>query len=110
MPIKPPSNLAPKPDKDTRKELDDLTGTEATGRVLFINIGFFRYGTDDKIHAAAIVLSMVLLIMIVGVLLRASGQESAWNDKVFNWLGGAFLFVAGIALGKGGSDHRPKHD
>ena len=87
-----------------------MTGEDADHRVLFINLGFFRYGTDDKIHAAAIVLSFVLLLIIVCVFVGAQGQENAWNDKVFNWVGGAFLFVAGIALGKSESQSKKSDD
>jgi len=81
-----------------------MTGDSADERILFINLGIFRYGTDDKIQAAAIFLSIVLLIIIAFVIFGAQGQGSVWNDKVFAWLTGAFLFVSGVALGKGGSN------
>ena len=63
--IQPPSNLSPKPDRATRRGMSDFTGKDARNRVLYINAGFFKYGTNDKAHAAAIVLSMTLLLAII---------------------------------------------
>lgn len=100
--ILPPHNLSPDPDQATRKGLNDFTGKNAEGRVLSINVWFLKYGTDDKAHAAALLLSLILLAILIGVLIRADGSQSVWNDKVFSWLGSAFLLVAGIAIGKGG--------
>jgi len=32
-----------------------------------------------------------------------------WSDKAFSWLGSAFLFVSGVAIGKGsGADEGMK--
>ena len=100
--IPPPANTPRKPDKDTKKGIRDYTGPSADNRVLHINVGFFKYGTDDKTHAAAIVLSLLLFLTIVGVLIFGNG--GAWSVEAFRWLGGAFLFTAGVAIGKGGED------
>ncbi len=105
--IKPPSNLSTTPDRATRRAQSDFTGKDARDRVLYINIWFLRYGTNDKAHAAAIVLSMVLLLALLGlVFFGTHSGDAAWNDRAFSWLSGAFLFVAGVALGKSSSPRR----
>jgi hypothetical protein len=104
MAIIPPPDpeVSPVPDKYTRKA-DDFTGANAGGRVLQINLGFLRYGTNDATHAAAIVLSLILLACIIGVLIF--NMNTPGGEKAFQWLGSAFLFVAGVAVGKGGSSN-----
>lgn len=98
--IPPPNNTSTVPDNATKKGLNDYTGGEADNRVLHINLGFFKYGTSDKTHAAALVLSLLLFLTIVGVIIFGDGHD--WAKEVFRWLGGAFLFVTGVAIGKGG--------
>lgn len=63
--IQPPINVPTESDNDTKKGLNDYTGFSADERVLYINLGFFKYGTDDKKHAAAIVFAFILLTIIV---------------------------------------------
>ena len=99
--IRKPENTFVKPDRDTRTA-PDYTGDTAASRVLYLNWGWFRYGTDDAGHAAALILSTFLLfiigvIIIIGIFMD---QNAIWMDRVFTWLGGAFLFVAGVAIGK----------
>src|SRR3954447_22376860 len=91
---KPSGNLFPYPDKETRRGLPDYTGRDAYDRVLLINSYFFKYGTNDKTHAAALVLSLMILIVIIAVIVYGmNGTNKEWADKVFSWLGGAFLFI-----------------
>ena len=91
-----------------RTGIKDYTGDgNAENRAFHINLGFFKYGTDDKVHGAAMVFSIILLLIIVGVI--GFGDGSAWGVKIFNWVSGAFLFTAGIALGKGVSDNKKEH-
>ena len=101
MPIEipEPKNVSPVPDRDTKKGMSDYTGPSADERVLHINVGFFKYGTNDKAHAAAMVLSLLLFASIAVLLIF--GMQHEWADKVFTWLGSAFLFVTGVAIGKG---------
>ena len=100
VPIKPPTNTSLVPDKATEKGIMDYTGDEPSdGRVFHINLGFFKYGTDDKIHGAAMVFSFLLFLCVASIMVFGDG--SAWADKLFNWTTGAFLFALGIALGKG---------
>lgn len=80
--------------------MNDYTGSEADNRVLHINLGIFKYGTNDKTHAAAMVISLLLFLTIVGVLILGDGGD--WSKEAFRWLGSTFLFVTGVALGKGG--------
>jgi len=90
------------PDAATQKGLNDFTGSGAENRVLHINVGFFKYGTDDKAHAGAMVLSIVLLVMIaltgIAGLIAA---DSKWPGELLEKLGTAFTFVAGVAIGQG---------
>jgi len=102
--IPPPENLSPTPDEATKTGLSDYTGGSANKRVLHINLGIFKYGTDDKSHAAALVFALILLIALLGIVIAGFHVENAaWADKCFGWLGSAFLFVAGVALGKSSS-------
>ena len=97
----PPKHVSPIPDEATRRRKPDYTTrTDADDRVLFINLRFFRYGTNDKAHAAALVLSLILLLTIIALIFVGPRHaEGQWDDKAFSWLGGAFLFIAGVALG-----------
>lgn len=97
----PEGDLSPTPDLYTKTNPDFAAGENAANRVLHIDWKWFRYGTDDKGHAAALVLSMVLLavsvfVIVVGLI----WPQSEWLETVFKWLGGAFLFVSGVAIGK----------
>ena len=103
LPIPPLGNLPKEPDKETLKGLkNDFTGDGAENRVLHINLGFFKYGTDDKAHAGAMVLSMVLLVMI-GLTGGAGlvSPNAAWTGDLLKMLGSAFTFVSGVAIGQG---------
>lgn len=108
MEILPPENVSPVPDRATKKGMSDFTGPSADNRVLHINVGFFKYGTNDKAHAAAMVLSLLLFASIGALLIF--GMSYPWADKVFTWLGSAFLFVTGVAIGKGSAPDKPKEE
>ena len=109
--IPQPESVSPVPDKFTKQGFSDFTGPSAENRVLHINLGFFRYGTSDKIHAAAMVLSLLLFLAIGGVFFSGIWLTSAeWPDKVFSWLSSTFLFVTGVALGKGAGSDKQKDD
>jgi hypothetical protein len=100
--ILPPTNVSSEPDKDTQKGLDDYTGPSAPSRVLYINLGLFKYGTDDKAHAAAIVLSLLLLTLIaITMVLGMFATNPDWPEKILTMLGSAFTLVAGVAIGRG---------
>lgn len=110
-PVIPPLGEVPSaPDKDTKKAFHDFTGKTAPDRVLFLNLGFLKYGTSDKAHAASMALSGALLIMIALVaILGTFPSTSAWADTLLKMLGSAFTFVVGVAIGRG-SSHRESAD
>ena len=91
------------------KELDkvkDFTGDEpVANRVLAINLHFFKYGTSDRFQGAAILLALSLLLLITGLFVWSFLSEIPDNrfDKIFGWLGSAFLLVMGVAIGRGAS-------
>lgn len=79
---------------------------DADGQIFHFAKFGIRYGTDDKGHAAALILSCVLLFcaMIVsslGLFVSFSSKDPKWIEIVLTWIGNAFLFTAGIAVGKG---------
>jgi hypothetical protein len=101
----PPGNPSTIPDADTEKGFDFAAGDHAENRILHIKTRWFRYGTDDKGHAAALVLSGLLLvsapiIAIIGCVSLFSGKDPQWFQTLVTWIGNAFLFTAGIAVGK----------
>ena len=104
--IPPPSgDLSDVPDRETQKGLVDFTGPDALNRILFINLGFFKYGTADKSHAGSIFLSLILivtalLIMIIGLY----SNNTAWLERILSLVWSAFLFVVGVSIGRGQSD------
>lgn len=59
------------------------------------------YGTDDKGHAAALLLSVSILVLIlIIVVIGAWLSDRTWLVDTLKVLGSAFLIVAGIAVGK----------
>jgi hypothetical protein len=104
-PPPPAGNLSTVPDNYTAKGFDFAAGEHADNRILHINTRCFRYGTDDKGHAAALILSALLLgtaiiIAIIGAIGLFSGKDPQWLGTLVTWIGNAFLFTAGIAVGK----------
>jgi hypothetical protein len=114
VPIPPPPT-SDTPDKYTASAPDYSSVDRAENRVLFINTNWFKFGTADKSQAAALVLSVVLLatavlVCVVGLLSLLSGKEPKWVEIVISWIGNAFLFTAGIAVGAGGQKSKPPTD
>lgn len=114
--MRPPEILEPdtgpsnKPDAYTLSA-PDYTQPTAPERVFYINLLFFRYGTKDKAHGASVLLSLVLLItVIIVILLGLYVGPSEWLDRVFTWLGSAFLFIAGVAVGRNNENSDKKSD
>lgn len=101
-------NPSSTPDQFTRKA-PDMTGTEASQRVLFINLKFFKYGTDDKTHAGSIILSLALLGIMA--IISIGGVFSGDIDAVkigLGTFGPMFTFVAGVAIGRGSAAKKAK--
>lgn len=87
------------------RKLDDpdyTSDSPAPGRVLAINLPFFKYGTSDRFQGAAILLSIILLGVIALFLIGSIFADipDGRFDKIFSWLGGAFLLVMGVAIGR----------
>jgi len=101
--ILPPENASPVPDDATLLGFPpDHTGSSsARGRVFHLNLGIFKYGTDDKAHAAAMGLSLLIFVFL-GILL-CFGQANANTDNMIAFLQNALLLTIGVAIGQGTS-------
>jgi hypothetical protein len=107
--IQEPDNVSPVPDKATKKGLPDHTGSgKADGRIMHVNLGFARYGTDDKSHAAAMVITFILLVFLALLIIFA--PENDQNKELIGWIKGAVLLTVGVAIGQGGSNTKPDHE
>jgi hypothetical protein len=80
----------------------DYTGDEAPERTLLINLGFIKYGTNDRTQGSAVLFSFLLLILIaLLVLLGILNQDSTEVVKEsLSWLKGVFTLIIGVAIGK----------
>lgn len=89
-------------DRKLDKPTDYTGGDPAAGRVLVINLGFFKYGTSDRFQGAAILMSVILLGLVATLLIASILADIPDNrfDKIFSWLGSAFLLVVGVAIGR----------
>jgi len=106
--IAPPSNLSNIPDPETQRGLGDMTAPAASGRVLHINLRFFKYGTSDQSHAAAVTLSMTLIVVLVLIAcLGFYSPNSPTFDKIMTLVGNAMILVIGVAIGQKASGAQP---
>jgi hypothetical protein len=101
----PPADVSSEPDASTKKGQADMTGSEAPERILHINIGCFKYGTADKAHAAAVAISLFLMIVVLLVAMTAAissiwAQQLQWISSVLTGLISALTFTIGIAVGQ----------
>lgn len=101
----------PRPeDISTNKDSpSDYTGENARERVIFLNLWFFKYGTDDKTHGAAMIFSFILLvsfilITIVDAVTHLERKELL--ETAAPWLWNAFLLALGVAIGRGSQERR----
>jgi len=99
--IPTPEAVSPAPDELTGEALKDLTAVSAAGRVFLLDLGIIKYGSDDKIHAAAFIFACILLFVTVAFYTAGFfAHDTAWAEEAVKWSGSTFLFVAGIVLGK----------
>lgn len=96
--IPAPTNLSPVPDKATKTGIDDYTSGSAAKRVMHLNFGLFKYGTDDQTHAAAILLSLLELLCLM-ILLTAGPATDQVKDMI-SFLQHALLLTVGVAIGQ----------
>lgn len=66
-----------------------------------------EYGTDDKGHAASIILSVTLLALLCLLFVIGGFVERVWITDGIKIIGTAFTFTAGVAIGKGSSSSKP---
>ncbi|MFL6844714.1 MAG: hypothetical protein ACJ8ER_07525 [Allosphingosinicella sp.] len=104
MPVRKAATRGPPLSRRKASRSRDYTATSADRRVLRINLGIIRYGTDDKTQGAAVVFSLLLFCAICLVMILGSIEaDREWFERVLQWLGSAFFFVMGVAIGKSGS-------
>ena len=97
--IPPPPPQSKFPDGATKKS--PFTKGEGDGQVFHFQKWGLSYGTDDKGHAASLILSVLLFIgLILCLILGAYGNNSTFVLEIAKVMGSAFLIVAGIAVGK----------
>lgn len=99
-----PSELTEEPDSYTKEHPGFIKGN-APNQVLHLRLLGVSYGTDDKSHAAAIILSIVLFgFWAVTVAIGFFVEEPNWFEGLIASQLSAFLFVAGVAIGQSGGD------
>lgn len=103
----PPKVFAPpatsdEPDKDTQKGPSYIP-SGAPDQVFRIDLGWFAYGTDDKPHAASLLLSLMLGLLLLTTFVVGLFVDRSWIPDAIKILGTAFTFTAGVAIGKGGN-------
>lgn len=97
--VKPPNDQPSEPDEDTSTN-PALHQGGAPGQVFHFNKWGLSYGTDDKGHAASLILSVGLLVVLIILIVCGSILKPDWVGDGLKILGTAFTFVAGVAVGK----------
>ncbi len=76
-------------------------------RNILIDVGFSKYGNDDKAHAGAIFLSLLLLaVLLAAVLVAAISPHEEVLKIAIQGLSSTFSLVAGVAIGRSGAVNR----
>ena len=91
-------------DSPISQEPDPITSTFIKGGApnqifMFDRFGL-KYGTDDKGHAASIILSVLLLFLLGGLFILGAIVDRPWFPDAIKILGTTFTFVAGVGVGK----------
>ena len=100
--VLPPAQTLDTPDQDTQTGPTYIPDG-APHQVFRVNLKWFSYGTDDKPHAASLLLSLLIGFLLFVVLFVGLVSDRAWIPDAITILGTAFTFTAGVALGKGTS-------
>lgn len=69
-----------------------------------------EYGTDDKGHAASIILSVSLLFLLLFLFVVGALADRPWVSDALTIIGTAFTFTAGVAIGKGSEAGKKKDE
>ena len=85
-----------KPDEHTKKFFDG----GAPGQIFKFERWGLSYGTDDKGHAAAIILSVAICILLAVVFAIGLIVDRTWIPDALKLLGTSLTFCAGVAIGK----------
>ena len=96
--------ISSEPDSNTQKEPFFSGG--APNQVFRLQLCFFSYGTDDKSHAASLLLSLMIGMLLTIVFIIGAIAERSWISDALSVLGTAFTFVAGVAIGKSSSRNK----
>ncbi|WP_156405386.1 hypothetical protein [Sphingomonas sp. Root710] len=98
--ILPPEHTSPVPDDDTKLGIPDHTGPgKAGGRVLRLNLGIVKFGTDNTTQAIALLLSVLVLALIMIIVFWGPGTPQS-ND-LLSALKNILLITIGVAVGNG---------
>ena len=98
----PPSD---QPDAYTAKAPDFTSDGDVPDRMFLVNTPWFKYGTNDKWHAASMVLSIVLVALLavlgaIDLLTSRSGNGSAQSTSALSVIGTLLSLTVGIAVGR----------
>ena len=88
-------------DHATRRS-PDFTGEQADGRVFLFNRWGIKYGVDDKAHAAALILSFIIMVLFAFVAVVGMIVERTWTGDAIKILGTGLTLTTGIAIGQSG--------
>ncbi|WP_152561239.1 hypothetical protein [Halomonas salina] len=100
----PPPETSSQPDDYTSGFPDYTESRKASGRVLHLNLWFLKYGVGDKQHAAALVISLLILFVLsIVVFMSLFSPENPVVERVVGLLGGVLGLTAGVAIGKSGA-------
>ena len=97
----PPIETPDTPDADTQTGPTYIPDG-APNQVFRISLKWFSYGTDDKPHAASLLLSLLLGILLLSIFFVGLFVDRVWMPDAIKIVGTAFTFTAGVAIGKGG--------
>jgi hypothetical protein len=97
--IAPPAN-GDTPDKYTRQGPGFIPNGAPNQVFRFCKWGI-EYGTDDKGHAAAIIISTCLLLLLLVLFVLGALVDRSWMGDALKIIGTAFTLTAGVAIGKG---------
>ena len=93
----PPPPASSVPD-DATKQNPAFHEGGGPGQVFHFKRWGISYGTDDKGHAAALILSALLLIVFFAVIVAGLIADREWIPTALQIVGTAFTFVAGVAV------------
>ena len=98
--VSPPANTSEVPDRHT-KTSPAYTDGSAPNQVFHFKFLGMSYGTDDKTHAAAMCLSLLMLLIVMTCLIAGSiVKDRTGIEQILNFIGPAFLITIGVAIGK----------